>query len=349
MTFVGVSAWGVPLAAPASAGRFAGDEHWTADQNDRSGGDTGVSPDAEAVSQPGDGIILVMDLDGLVQVDPAGEGRKVDVSTVPSTIAMTPIWDHSGRRLAYVDHLHLWVLDLGGEPREIGTTSCAPADWDDAPCRRLAWSHDGDTIAVIEGPDIRLYDVNGAPKQRGRPIAVGDALNVVFAPDDGHLTINTVSTHDVLLVTVGVDGSNPTPLMTYGAPVSVDPSTGPSLWRSALSPDGQALAWIIGTHGPENDAFLKYFTLDLYMMTVGDTQPTRQRTIGYCWCNNIPDLTWSPDGTQLAFVSPVVGVPAVSFDLFVTDADGGNLRDLRPGTGLTQFGTANPSWQPVIT
>ena len=227
-----------------------------------------------------------------------------------------------------------------------------PSDLGDAACRRLAWSHNGERITVIDGADIRLFDVNGDPTQTGRPIPVGDTSNVVFAPDDDHLTFDLVSAQQVSLMTVGIDGSNPTTLMTFDAPVAADPDpltgpVGPFLARSALSPDGRALAWIVATHGAENDAFLKYFTLALYTMNVGDTSPTRQRTIGYCWCNNSPDLTWSPDGTQLAFVSPLPGVPAVTFDLFVTDADGGNLLELRPGTGLNQNGTATPSWQPV--
>jgi WD40-like Beta Propeller Repeat len=305
-----------------------------------------VSPDAEATSQTGNGIILAMDDDGLIQVDPAGEGRTVDVSMVPSTIAMTPIWDHSGRRLAYIDQFRrLWVVDLGGQPHQIGVTSCVPSSWTDPLCGRLAWSHDGETIAVIDKPDIGLYNVEGEAAQRGRRFSVVGALNVVFAPDDDHLTVNVASAHGVSLVTLGVDGGSPTPLITYERPA--DASTGPWLEVSALSADGQALAWIIGTHGAENDEGFKFFTLALYTMRVGDTQPTRQRTIGYCFCNNTPVLTWSPDGTQLAFISPVVGVPAVGFDLFVTDANGENLHHLRPGTGLGQYGTATPSWQPV--
>ena len=61
---------------------------------------------------------------------------------------------------------------------------------------------------------------------------------------------------------------------------------------------------------------------------------------GTCYCLGFaPSLTWSPDGTSLAFVaSGGEGVPAGG--LIVIDADGTGLRQVTEDGG-------GPAWQPV--
>ena len=53
---------------------------------------------------------------------------------------------------------------------------------------------------------------------------------------------------------------------------------------------------------------------------------------------------WSPDGRQLAYVSP--GSAVGSYDLVVANADGTNVRRITSGTPLELSGPFSPAWSP---
>jgi Tol biopolymer transport system component len=144
------------------------------------------------------------------------------------------------------------------------------------------------------------------------------ARDFVFAEDVPRLTVATQRFGGVQLMTVGVDGSNPTQITT-----DPDDASQPT-W----CPDGKQIAYVAG---PRLQGKIKIINADgtnshLLLPTNNSAQRTPQ---------------WSPDGKQIAF-SMREPKNDNNFNIFLVNVDGTGLKNL---TDDRRF-SADPGWSP---
>ncbi len=85
-----------------------------------------------------------------------------------------------------------------------------------------------------------------------------------------------------------------------------------------LSPDGSTVAFVVGSVDGETNAYRSA----VWLAAVDGAEPPRRFTAGE---KNDADPRWSPDGSQLAFVSDRAGKQS---QLYVMPAAGGEPRKL---------------------
>ena len=129
------------------------------------------------------------------------------------------------------------------------------------------------------------------------------------------------------LYTIAPDGSDLTLLLERPFNGAMDP-----MW----SPDGSQIAyWDWGT----DEAPLP----KIWVVDADGSNPTKvfvDRSGPVGPGSYYGGVSWSPDGTQLAFV--------IAYQLYIIDADGTDLRTDLFGNGLGDDGFAlRPAWQPV--
>jgi TolB protein len=89
-----------------------------------------------------------------------------------------------------------------------------------------------------------------------------------------------------------------------------------------------------GAWSPDCSKIAYLSSPDIYIVDVAGGEPTQLTSrIGYT-----EDPAWSPDGTQIAFVSDTGG----NFEIYVVSADGGNPVNISNSPGLDMY----PSWVP---
>ena len=277
----------------------------------------------------------------VVVVDPASgttvplsaaeaDGRPIDASALQGATSLA--WSPDGRSIAYTTPSRLGILDIGtGAQRQItGLDACGEF----APCG-VAWSPDGETIAFTNGASLGLADVSSAAVTTIATIP-GDLTSPSWAPDGRSIAFARRKE----LFVVRRDGSSLTQLLSEGedrmGPVDVH-------W----SPDGKRIGFL------SSDAWHDIGGWALQVVVV-DPDGSDRRVIadaGSCFCLGWwpPGFTWSPDGTQIAFVTlgfdpggrvhdphvPVAG------GLYVAGLDGSGRRLLYPSL------KGSPAWQPV--
>ena len=224
-----------------------------------------------------------------------------------------------------------------------------------------SWSPDGATIAYTT-PDgvVVLADSSGTSERRlGRP---PDCLSPVFSPDGGRLACNYYEPNAITVLDAS-DGS-------------VVMQTPDCCWQPAWSPDGRQIAYVsYGAFDPKSGRFA-VGPSGLFVMNSDGTHKRRiaakkpdysvtpawsSRGViafatddGSIWTVNAsgkglrrlgPDdgrntagLTWSPDGTKLAFTHG-----DGDYEVFVMDADGTGLKNL---TDNEKISDGSPSWSP---
>ncbi|MEX2555952.1 MAG: hypothetical protein WEB06_09990 [Actinomycetota bacterium] len=171
-----------------------------------------------------------------------------------------------------------------------------------------------------DGTDTRL--VVGGPRDEVHPDISPDGTRIAFvrSADFTRPLGPSCCGPAVDLFIANVDGSGAAPLMPH--PVIDD-------YRPDWSPDGGRIAFSRGTVAV---AVSNIFTVE------PDGSALDQVTDGILG-NNV--ASWSPDGTQLVFVSTRAG----TISLWITDADGENQHPLTaapPGAAHT-----SPQWSPT--
>jgi Tol biopolymer transport system component len=146
--------------------------------------------------------------------------------------------------------------------------------------------------------------------------AVLTTAELVFANDVPRLTVATKRFGGVQLMTIGIDGSNPTQLTD-----EPDDASQPT-W----CPDGTKLAYI---SGPRMNGKLKIMDADGKNAHVVFEGEGSQRT-----------PMWSPDGKQIAF-SMEVG-RNFNYEIFVINVDGAGLKNV----SNSPLFDADPAWSP---
>jgi Tol biopolymer transport system component len=259
-----------------------------------------------------------------------------------------PVWSPDGRTLAYTRHLNrgqygtfagddIFVIDAGGdESHQLTETQYGRS------AGEAAWSPDGREIAFVRGgavvtPGVAfgaifVVDAEGGPARRltrgpwdTEPAWSPDGSRIAFTRATGP---GSFATADVYVV--GADGERARPL-TRLAP---DLASG-----AAWSPDGSMIAF---TRTTRQTPFMG--TAKIHVVGSdgsGATLLARHRHF-----DRYPgNLTWSPDGTTIAFTtSPRYDCTAIHL-LDVRSGDRRPLTSCVPSAHVAD----SPAWQPDTT
>ena len=200
------------------------------------------------------------------------DGRQVGLSSAGP----------EGRSLVYVAPLS------GGEPRLVTPVG---------PSYLHGWSPDGTTLAYCaeRGGEFDIYTM---PVEGGEETRLTDAPGLddgpEYSPDGRHIWFNSVRSGLMQVWRMDAGGQNQT-RMTWDEESNC--------WFPHLSPDGKQVAYIAykkGDVAPGDHPPCKHVEIRL-MDADGSNTRTLVRLFGGQGTLNVN--SWSPDGTQLAFVS----------------------------------------------
>jgi dipeptidyl aminopeptidase/acylaminoacyl peptidase len=264
-------------------------------------GDPRVSPDGLTVAY----VVTTIDLDAneyrsriwLVSTDGLGEPRPF---TSGAARDRSPRWSPDGTRLAFVTHREdagsqLYVLPVfgGGEAVCIATS---PEEIDD-----LAWSPDGRTFAF----GARERDESRYGKTKAKDQAPRRITHLYYRSDGAGYVVDRPR-H---LFTVPTDGSAKPVALTDGA------------WGDSgltWSPDGKWIAFASARH----DTWDIDRAVDLWRVRADGRAPAEQLTeTGF----NFARPSYSPDGSDLAFVGAPIGVLPANGQIGVLEVSTGDV------------------------
>ncbi|MEP6758203.1 MAG: hypothetical protein ABJB55_03315 [Actinomycetota bacterium] len=229
-----------------------------------------------------------------------------------------PVWSPDGQRFAFVGNPSKHVI-LGGNIYVVNADGSGLVQVTEGlRDKQPSWSPDGTHLAFVQdqGTALVVIDVDGNNRR-------------VIARDRGFYQLPTWSPDGNLIafrskITVGSEGSAVYTIRPDGTDERQMPiaSGGPLVW----SPDGSWLAY----PGRPNV---------LWIMREDGSDAHRITT---CKLPCVADMdpTWSPDGTQIAFIRQEDGGGATR--LYVVDVATGAVRGLTPG--LRHVGS--PTWRP---
>lgn len=223
----------------------------------------------------------------------SGESRKVDTGSAArcnNDHVLSPDGRQVGLSSAGPEGRSLvYVVPLsGGEPRLVTPVG---------PSYLHGWSPDGRTLAYCaeRGGEFDIYTM---PVEGGEETRLTDAPGLddgpEYSPDGRHIWFNSVRSGLMQVWRMDVGGQNQT-RMTWDEESNC--------WFPHLSPDGKQVAYIAykkGDVSPGDHPPCKHVEIRL-MDADGSNTRTLVRLFGGQGTLNVN--SWSPDGTQLAFVS----------------------------------------------
>jgi len=305
-----------------------------------------ASPSIAPSQRPlaGNGLIAIGRDDGILLLDPT-TGATVRRLETPLPAVTSISWAPDGTRLAFNLEVDpegnpradpsrggVWVMDVStGTSKQLLQCGSGP----DA-CG-VAWSPDGSRIAATHGTVLELVD-----PVDGRATVLDDfrirrwAFHPTWSPDSARIAVSLV---DGELTAVDRDGSGRTTLRRFP-----DIGSAGAIW----SPDGSTFAYIPGTEvqcpeASSADECAGQYDGTIILLRLATNTTEEIGSGGRCRCVGVgPSLGWSPDGTRLVLVLPLLaGKPNPDFGLFTMNADGSDLHLLSAGWA------SSPAWQPV--
>ncbi|MFN8234435.1 MAG: SMP-30/gluconolactonase/LRE family protein [Actinomycetota bacterium] len=237
-------------------------------------------------------------------------------------------WSPTGAELATIGRSKLTTIDLStGETTHLGKVTADLLETNQPPT--WAWSPDGTRLvfAAPEGaPDGSLYTVDVRTGERSLLARLPDDRDltekVVWSPDGTRIAvlIRKASNEAGRLYVMDADGSDIQVMADDYDPLGI-----------AWSPDGTRLAFGDGSP-PDPMARIRIVPMD------GGAPAEIELTLAGCEFNYMCRLTWSPDGSRLAFHN--------SFAWVAVDADGrGEAEPIDELTYLSWEGGSYP-WEP---
>jgi Tol biopolymer transport system component len=246
----------------------------------------------------GNGQIVFADASGAIYAGNLADGGTTAI--VPGAGHSRPVFSPDGRWLAYMQPGSSGGTDVvvsgphGDAPRVLNATPIGPIG-------HFGWAPDSQAVVAAVGADIFAFDLarTGAPRAvfEGANGAgfygLNDNLTDIFRPPNGD---------EILFVGNGSKGPGVyRQALSGGAPVAVvTDQTVPSVWSVNLSgaqwsPDGKRIA--LSIHPPATEAFGRAHIVNAD--GTGLELLGRADIPGYV----IDDehISWSPDGTRIAF------------------------------------------------
>ena len=238
-----------------------------------------------------------------------------------------------GGKMAIESGVDIWTMNANGSSRTSLTRSLEVAEKDPV------WSPDGRKIAFTstfadEGAQPQLYVMNADGSDRTF-LRRSPALHPTWSPDGKKIAFSTALRLPAYL--------NPAPgnIWIVNADGSGEPrrlTTDPDLYEyPAWSPDGKKIAfvrdgniYVIGSSGAEGGAKQPRLLTD----------HVRGRPV---------DLSWSPDGAEIAFASVTAHrLRYEEQDVYKMDADGSSVTHLTHGRGSESSPTWSPSGDRIV-
>ena len=286
------------------------------------------------------GAIAVTREGAIALIDPV-TGKTVKTLPVGSAEAGDLTWAPDGRRLAFTASGTIRVMDVSnGTSQQILSCRSGPNEY---PCT-IAWAPDGSRIAIAQGHTLELVDADGTNRAtvfQETHAVKGLGLSLpTWSPDGSRIAFrgwsNSSNEDGDWLYAINRDGSD---LISILGPVP-----GIGAFDPAWSPDGSTIAYFGSTdvqvcEGASPSSCHDRWQLHVMSLALDGSEPRELHEAGVCAClGGAPSLTWSPDGTLLAFVG--FGSDRFPGGLTVMNADGTGLRQLTDDGG-------GPAWQPV--
>lgn len=269
-----------------------------------------LSPDGRRLAWDQDGDLFVSELDG---------SGRTNVTSTAGRNEHWPQWSADGASLAFLAYgatgpAQLEVIGAGGSGRRLALEAFKGEE------RSIRWSPDGRRLAFLTrlGPDgRRVIGIVELMRGRVEPLtfAVGAQAGFAWAPDGRRIAFVGADSR----LYVKADGAGPREVASFVAAGGAWP---------AWSPDGAWIAFVAGGRWP---------SAELYVVRPDGTG--RRRLAGNVFAApnafGLSDLTWSPDGRQIAYLGAEQGCPVPcrgspgAGPVHVVSLDGGEPRSLR--------------------
>ncbi len=280
------------------------------------------------------GAIAVTRDGAIALIDPV-TGKTLKTLPVGSAGAGDLTWAPDGRRLAFAATGGVWVMDVSD-----GTSQLILSCGEGPDGCTISWAPDGSRIAVAHGGTLELIDPDGSNRTtlfvQSHPDNYGGLSQPTWSPDGTRIAFNGWIGSGTGLYTINRDGSDPAPIL--------GPVPGIGTFDPAWAPDGSTIAYFGSTdirvcRDASATSCSDQWQLHVMSLPLDGSEPHELHEAGVCYCiGAAPSLTWSPDGTSLAFVG--LGSDTFPGGLTVMSADGTGLRQVTDDGG-------GPAWQPV--
>lgn len=287
--------------------------------------------------------------DTVMLLDPrTGDRSEVNLRTGAGGYTVSGFsWAPDGTRFAYVTEQQATVRIVDLATNSISTiVPCgSPAPYHPGCARSVAWSPDGSRIAVSGGGGLELVDADGSHPITLldlKPAQDGYVGQSTWSPDGRSLAFSASLTggyrNPQAIYEVNADGSHLRPLFEQPGSGAV----GGPRW----SPDGSTIAYLVEAHGPGfAHTPVPPIVPQVWLVDADGSHPRELFEGGACCSGGSwTGLSWSPDGTQIAFIGTPPGSPYGTKGprLYAIDPAGGPVTVIARHVPLA----GPPAWQP---
>jgi Tol biopolymer transport system component len=285
------------------------------------------APAATATLPGENGKILwvteIVNTDQIWLADP--DGSNASQLTVSPKDSAAPSWSPDGSKFVYAEDGNLYLMNANG-----GNSAPLLEHGQNDRYIDPAWSPDGKSIAYVRS-DLNAPDPNrdsqiwvvpidrSAPPRSMTPNPSGDVRYPTWHPDGSKIGYREQVNGINEMVTVGSDGSNPGTFIVPGGTFPLDQR------QFEWSPDGSRIAF--SAFNPGTADFGVY-----EMSATAPVVPQQRLSEGL-------DVSWSPEGKQLIFSGPPVGI--LQRSIYITAEN-----DFTRFTETPMVGR-QAAWQPV--